>query len=158
MARGAGGGGRTLKTLTNSRRVWLARGLEWSVAGALGVAGGLKLADPARFAAEIAGFRLVAGWSTGGLAVYLPWLELAVAVGLGFGKTRGAARVLAGVLLAGFSLVLASAWVRGIDVRCGCFGGADTGSLAAGLGRNAVLLLMLGVATALRRGGPVRPD
>lgn len=147
-----------MKIVSNSRRVWLARGLEGSLAGVLVLAGGLKLVDPARFAAEIAGFRLVEGGLAGGLAVYLPWLEVAVAVGLVFGQTRGAARVLAGVLLAGFSLVLASAWLRGLDVRCGCFGGADPGALAAGLGRNAVLLLMLGVATALRRGGADQPD
>lgn len=147
-----------MKTVSNSPRVWLARGLEGALAGVLVLAGGLKLVDPARFAAEIAGFRLVEGWLAGGLAVYLPWLEVAVAVGLVFGQTRGAARVLAGVLLAGFSLVLASAWLRGLDVRCGCFGGADPGALAAGLGRNAVLLLVLGVATALRRGGADQPD
>jgi hypothetical protein len=131
-------------------RIWVARGLEWSAAGVLGLAGVLKLADPARFAAEIAGFRLVDGRVAGALSVYLPWLELAVAAGFFVGKTRAAARVLALGLLAGFSFALASAWVRGIDVRCGCFGGAPTGTLTAGLVRNAVLILALGAAARLR--------
>jgi hypothetical protein len=141
-----------VKTLPHHWRSWLARGCERSVAGVLGVAGGLKLADPARFATDIAAFRLAAGWLAGGLAVYLPWLELTVAAGLLWGKTRLAAWLLALGLLAGFSLALASAWARGIDLRCGCFGSAPTGSLAAGLARNAGLLLALLAAARLRRG------
>ncbi len=138
----------------NRLRVRVALGLEWSVAGVLGVAGALKLLDPARFATEIAGFRLTAGWVAGGLAVYLPWLELVVAAGLCVVGTRAVAKPMAVGLLTAFSLALASAWARGIDVRCGCFGGAPTGSLAAGLVRNAALLCALLAAARLRSVGP----
>lgn len=141
-----------MKTSANHWRIWSAHGLDWSVAGVLGAAGALKLADPARFATDIAAFRLVSGWVAGGLAVYLPWLELAVATGLLWVKTRAAARMLSLGLLAVFSLALVSVWVRGIDVRCGCFGDAPTGSVVAALARNAGLVLALLAAARLRRG------
>jgi hypothetical protein len=141
-----------VKTSANHWRIWIAHGCEWSVAGVLGVAGALKLADPARFATDISAFRLVSGWLAGGLAVYLPWLELTVTAGLLWGKTRLAARLLSLGLLAGFSLALASAWARGIDVRCGCFGNAPAGSVVAALARNAGLVLALLAAARLRRG------
>ena len=133
-----------------SRR-WCALGLEGLVAAALGAAGLLKLADPGRFAAEIAAFRLVGGTATGVLAVYLPWLELTVAAALMTVRFRTAGRLGAAVLLAVFSLALVSAWARGLDVECGCFGRVASGPVAFGLARNGLLLIALWGAGRLRR-------
>jgi uncharacterized membrane protein YphA (DoxX/SURF4 family) len=55
-------------------------------------------------------------------AVYLPWLELLAGVALLVRRGTLGALTIIGVLLAIFIAALASAWYRGIDVSCGCFG------------------------------------
>jgi hypothetical protein len=85
-------------------------------------AGGLKLLDPAEFAAEINRYQLVPWWSCALLALLLPWMEICAGTGL---LTRSFSRgALAWVtaLLIIFSLALVSAMVRGLSIDCGCFG------------------------------------
>ncbi|MBW0118895.1 MauE/DoxX family redox-associated membrane protein [Pseudonocardia abyssalis] len=61
------------------------------------------------------GVELVAG--------ILPWLEIALAVLLVLGLgTRAVAVVSAGLLLV-FVAGVTQAWVRGLSIDCGCFGG-----------------------------------
>jgi putative oxidoreductase len=57
-----------------------------------------------------------------GLALYLPWLELLCAAAVLTRRyERGALLLLAG--WGGiFTVALASAWLRGLDISCGCFG------------------------------------
>lgn len=55
-------------------------------------------------------------------AVYLPWLEVVIGGALLLGRaTAGAAMICAGLMLV-FIAALASAWSRGLDISCGCFG------------------------------------
>ncbi len=55
-------------------------------------------------------------------AVYLPWLEFVIGGALLLGRaTAGAAAIAAGLMLV-FIAALASAWSRGLDIACGCFG------------------------------------
>lgn len=65
----------------------------------------------------------VTAWSVAILiAVYVPWLELIVGWMLLWRKCYAGALLLA----AGFSVVflaaIVSAWARGLDITCGCFG------------------------------------
>lgn len=56
------------------------------------------------------------------LAVYLPWLEVVAAIGLFVRRVAlGAALAVTG-LTAIFLGAIVSAWVRGLDISCGCFG------------------------------------
>jgi len=56
------------------------------------------------------------------LAVYLPWLEVISALALFVRRLAlGAATAIAG-MTAVFLVALASAWHRGLDISCGCFG------------------------------------
>jgi len=57
------------------------------------------------------------------LALYLPWLELIIAVALFVPRWRQSALLLAAVLSTLFVVVWAITWTRGLDVSCGCFGG-----------------------------------
>jgi len=134
---------------------WAAHGL---VAAAFAAAGFLKLLDPARFADDIGHYRLVSPWLAGLATVYLPWLELALAAALLAPSWRGVARWLAGALLLGFCAALASTLVRGIDIRCGCFGAATTTGAAGALARNLVLLGCLGAGAWLTRAPAPRPE
>ena len=133
---------------------WAAHGI---VAAAFAAAGGFKLLDPARFADDVGHYRLVTPWAAGLAAVYLPWLEITLAAALVAPSTRAAARWLAGGLLLGFCVALTSTLVRGIDLRCGCFGAASATGAAAALIRNAALLacLLAGAWAERSRGKPV---
>jgi len=56
------------------------------------------------------------------LAVYLPWLEVITALALFTQRLRlGAIALFSGLTLV-FLAALGSAWYRGLDIACGCFG------------------------------------
>ena len=110
------------------------------------LAGGLKLLDPAAFAVEINRYQLIPWWGCALLALFLPWLEICVGIGL---LTRSFSRgALAWItaLLVVFSLALLSALLRGLSIDCGCFGRIwqSTGTFWP-LVRNVVLLGMTGL-------------
>jgi putative oxidoreductase len=75
-------------------------------------------------------------------AVYLPWLELAIGGALLLGRaTAGAAAISAGLMMV-FIGALASAWSRGLDISCGCFGRENaTANFPLLLARDCALLL-----------------
>ncbi|HET7784760.1 MAG TPA: MauE/DoxX family redox-associated membrane protein [Myxococcales bacterium] len=107
----------------------------WGVIGCRVVLGALflwaaatKVPDMNAFAQELANYRLLP-------AVLVPWAASAVvgveivaglALVTGF-AVRAAAVVIAGLLLA-FIAFLSQALLRGIDLRCGCFGGDELAS------------------------------
>jgi Methylamine utilisation protein MauE len=108
------------------------------------LAGGLKILDPAAFAVEIEHYQLVPWWSCALLALFLPWLEICVGIGLLAQPVwRGALAWATGLLLL-FSAALLSAMLRGLSIDCGCFGRVwqSTGTFWP-LIRNLVLLGMV---------------
>lgn len=107
--------------------------------------GALKLRDPAAFAVALENYRLVTPWGAAALAVVVPWWEIATGVALFGGRTWRAAGWLAAMALGcGFSIFVISAWARGLDASCGCFGGSGRiGLLATGRA-----LGLLGLAAA----------
>jgi putative oxidoreductase len=86
------------------------------------LAGGLKILDPAAFAVEINRYQLIPWWSCAILALFLPWLEICVGIGLLTPwVSRGALAWVAALLIV-FSVALLSAMLRGLNIDCGCFG------------------------------------
>jgi putative oxidoreductase len=83
-----------------------------------------KLANPAAFAADVQNYRVLPEAWVGQIALLVPVFELVLALGLLLpGYQRGAA-LLATCMLAVFSVAMAQARMRGIDLSCGCFGAA----------------------------------
>ena len=81
-----------------------------------------KLADPAGFVTDIDHYRLLPYPVAVAVGLYLPWLELVCAAAVvSRRQERGALLLLLG-LCGVFALALASAWWRGLDITCGCFG------------------------------------
>ncbi|MFA6961376.1 MAG: MauE/DoxX family redox-associated membrane protein [Opitutaceae bacterium] len=111
------------------------------LAGVLGFAGALKLRDPAAFATDIENFQLLPAGPSALFAVYLPWLELLVAAGLLLPRWRSSAALLATALFAVFTVAVAAAMARGLDITCGCFGHAAATPLRWALLRDLVLLV-----------------
>ncbi len=117
--------------------------LRFFCGGLFVVAGVLKALDPAQFAADIDHYHLLPYFAVAPLALYLPWLEMIC----GFAAMAGGARRSALVLLLGltviFTIAVASAWMRGLDITCGCFGAASAIPLSLALVRDVVLGVVL---------------
>jgi putative oxidoreductase len=56
------------------------------------------------------------------LAVYLPWLEVTAALTLFVKRLALGAATAAASMTGVFLIALGSAWQRGLDISCGCFG------------------------------------
>lgn len=104
---------------------WLARLL---LGGAFLYAGSLKALDPTGFATDVGHYRLLPHPLALMTALYLPWLEIICGLAvLARWRERGALLILIG-LCGIFCVALASAWLRGLDITCGCFGQDATAS------------------------------
>ena len=124
-----------------SSAAWL---LRLCMGGLLAAAGVLKLRDPAGFAVEISNFQLLPALAPY-LAAALPATELVLGLCL-IAAPRGWRRAaVAGALLlfAGFTVAVASAYLRGINIVCGCFGGGGDAIGPLTLVRNTALLVAL---------------
>lgn len=86
------------------------------------VAGLLKLWDPLAFADGIAAFRVFPEWTITPLALGVPYFEILTALGILGRRTRSAGALAACGLAMGFAALYASAFIRGLDVQCSCFG------------------------------------
>jgi putative oxidoreductase len=107
-----------------------------------------KLPDMAAFAQDVANYRVIPAALVPILAAAVVGIELLAGIALVTGvMERPAAAVLA-VLLAVFTAMLTQALLRGIDLRCGCFGGDERASWWTVL-RD---LVMLAAAVAVARG------
>ena len=96
--------------------------LRWVVAGAFLYAGMLKALDPAQFAKDVDNYRILPFAASAAVALYLPWLEILAGAALALGIWRTGATLLLGGMLTVFFIALTSAWARGLDITCGCFG------------------------------------
>jgi len=111
-----------------------------------------KIGDPEGFATQLHHFRLVPIALENLFAVTLPWIELVAALALLVGVQRRAGALLVAFLMIVFTLAVALALARGLDIECGCFGTADASRVGAvKLLQNTGMVLMSLVATGRGR-------
>jgi uncharacterized membrane protein YphA (DoxX/SURF4 family) len=91
--------------------------------GVLLVAGGLKVTKPTDAANAVAAYKLLPTNIAHLLGYALPWLEVAIALLLIVGIVVRPAAIAGGLIMVIFIGAIASAWVRGLVIDCGCFGG-----------------------------------
>lgn len=90
----------------------------------------LKAVDPAQTYVAVRAYDVLPRSAVGIVAGVLPWFELALGLLLLLGiGTRVVAGLSAGLLLL-FVAGVSQAWVRGLSIDCGCFGGG--GAVAPG--------------------------
>jgi hypothetical protein len=109
-----------------------------------------KIPDLAAFAGEVANYRMLPAAAVPWAAVALVGIEIVLGAALVAGVTTRAAGLAAAGLLAAFIAGLSQALLRGIDLRCGCFGGdelATWGTVARDL---ALLVPAVAVAWPVR--------
>ncbi|HEX3696858.1 MAG TPA: MauE/DoxX family redox-associated membrane protein [Polyangia bacterium] len=123
--------------------------LRLALAAVLIVAGVLKLRDPTAFATEIANYQLLPALAPY-LAAALPATEVLVGMALLVFPSvwRRSAALAAAAQFAMFLLAVGSAYLRGINIECGCFGTGGGPITALTLLRN--LLLMAAALAVLR--------
>lgn len=131
------------------------------MAGLLFIAATPKLLDPASFALSVANYRLTSPLGNYVVALWLPWLECVVALALMISSSlaRRGAWLLAIGLSGIFLIAVVSAWARGLDIACGCFGGAEKITLRDVLLRLALLAGTIGAAWSDQASArtPARP-
>jgi len=102
---------------------WVSTLVRLGLAGILITAGLLKVVDPQSSVQAVRGYQLlpeslevVVGWG-------LPFAEMALGLLLVAGAFTRVVAVVTGALMIVFIAAVVSAWVRGLTIDCGCFGG-----------------------------------
>ena len=87
------------------------------------VAGLLKLPDPAGNVRAVRAYQLLPESVVPTVGYALPLAEILIGACLLLGLVTRVMAVLSALLLVAFVIGIASAWARGLQIECGCFGG-----------------------------------
>lgn len=142
---------------------WLVLPCRVILGGLFVFAGVLKLMNPQLFQQSIAAFKVpgLPGHLEILLTFVVPWCEITAGAALLLGVWTRSAALMLSTLLLGFISLIASVLIRGMDVKCGCFGKFEipcTGPVGpCHLIRNSVLLA-LGLVVVFFGPGPLAID
>jgi len=105
---------------------WVLRLLRFAMGGVFLYAAYTKLREPwLMFAMAIDAYQLLPEWAVLAVARTLPWFELALGLVLLSGYKMKYAAAAASGLLGAFFAVMVWAFLKGMNVDCGCFGAGD---------------------------------
>ncbi len=96
--------------------------LRLALGGVFICAGALKIVDAQNFARDIQHYQLTPWIVSALIAVYLPWLEVLAGLALIVRRLPLGAALALVAMNAVFLIAIVSAWARGLDISCGCFG------------------------------------
>lgn len=96
--------------------------LRLALGGVFIYAGASKIVDAQAFAKTVHHFQLTPWTVSVVVAVYLPWLEILAGLALFVRRLALGASLALVVMSAVFLIALSTAWARGLDISCGCFG------------------------------------
>jgi uncharacterized membrane protein YphA (DoxX/SURF4 family) len=109
-------------------------------------AGTVKMLDPFQFLLDIRSFQMTPYWMAVAVAHYLPFLEILCGTALIIRRAYAGALAVLLASVTVFLVAIVSAWARGIDVSCGCFGpSSGPASYPWLLARDSVVLICLAV-------------
>ena len=130
-------------------RVWIGVLARLVVGGVWLVAGYLKFSDPAGTVRAVRAFQILPEAMVPTFGHLLPVMEMIIGACLLLGLLTRAFAVVSALLLVAFIVGIASAWARGLEIQCGCFGGGGLKeNAAAGYARDIVRDLGLVLASA----------
>jgi putative oxidoreductase len=128
--------------------IW--RVLDLIVGGLFIYAGVLKALDPIRFAGDIDNYHMLPWMLSVRLSFYLPWLEVFCGLALVLRRFYAGALAILMALIVIFIGANVVAKMRGLDVKCGCFGHiSDNLGFASHMALN--LAILVGIALLMRR-------
>jgi uncharacterized membrane protein YphA (DoxX/SURF4 family) len=115
-------------------------------------AGIMKAWNPMVFLDDVRSFALLPDPYAAMLSMFLPWLEIFAGLAVIVGVLRKAGLVVLNLSLLMFLGAIVIAWMRGTDIRCGCFGGSsDAASSYIELIIRDLVLLNLGIWLAFQQ-------
>jgi len=88
-----------------------------------------KILAPAKFAQVIYNYHVLPVELVNLCAIFMPWFEAFIGIALIFGIWVETVSLLMSLLTAGFTVLIISAIVRGLNIECGCFSLDERGSL-----------------------------
>jgi uncharacterized membrane protein YphA (DoxX/SURF4 family) len=115
---------------TPARLNWLGLFTRLILGGVILVAGALKATTPYKAAAAMRAYELLPINIANLFGYALPWFEVGLGALLILGVATRLSAIFAGSLMIVFILAISSAWIRGLSIDCGCFGGG--GQVAPG--------------------------
>jgi uncharacterized membrane protein YphA (DoxX/SURF4 family) len=90
------------------------------------VAGGLKVTSPLVSARAVRAFQILPYDLAGYVGYALPVIEILIGLLLVVGLFTRLSSAVGGLLMVAFIIGISSAWIRGLSIDCGCFGGGGT--------------------------------
>ena len=119
-------------------------GLRIVVGGLFIYAGALKALESTAFLKSIENYQILPHGVAVVTSFFLPFLEIFCGTGLVFKRLHAGALALLGGMMLVFIMALLSAWVRGLDIDCGCFGSGDgTAHYGQALVRDVAILVAI---------------
>jgi uncharacterized membrane protein YphA (DoxX/SURF4 family) len=101
---------------------WLGTVARLVVGGVWIVAGALKVGNLTASGRAVAAYRLLPFDAAMFVGAVLPFLEIALGLLLVLGLATRVAAIGSGLLFAVYIVAIASVWIRGLRIDCGCFG------------------------------------
>ncbi|MGA7730716.1 MAG: MauE/DoxX family redox-associated membrane protein [Chloroflexia bacterium] len=102
--------------------------------GILLLAGLTKIGVPETMATSIRAYEIpLPAFLVSIMSYGLPILEVGLGAWLILGLFTRLSGAVSAVLMAIFTIAITSAWLRGLDISCGCFAGAEANSLGLGI-------------------------
>jgi uncharacterized membrane protein YphA (DoxX/SURF4 family) len=101
---------------------WIGLVARLIVAGFLLVAGWIKFQDPAGTVRSVRAYRILPEAVVPTVGHALPMLEFVLGALLLLGLFTRVAGLLSGLFFLAFIFGISSAWIRGMEINCGCFG------------------------------------
>lgn len=81
-----------------------------------------KIMDSRGFAVDITHYDFFPKIVVNIIAITVPWIELFIAFSIIFAVAQKGGILLLNLMLIAFLVLLGQAWIRGLDIDCGCFG------------------------------------
>lgn len=138
---------------------WL---LRLGLGGLFIYAGVMKVRDPEQFFWDIHHYELTPWDLSMVLAFWLPWLEILAGAAIILRVLERGGIAICAVLSAVFLGAISSAWFRGLDITCGCFGKEENATnFAQHIWLNSGMLLtaaVLGWLTAKEQSSKARGE
>lgn len=110
---------------------WIGFVARWVTGGVWIVAGASKLPDPAASVRAVRAYDLLPEAVVPTVGHLLPVVEVVLGACLVLGLLTRASSAVSALLLVAFVVGIASAWARGLQIECGCFGGGGHAADAA---------------------------
>lgn len=104
---------------------WMQVIIRVALAGLFIYAGMKKLIEPNVFLSDIESYRMMPYSLAWLVALYLPALEILCGLGLLWSGMRIPSAMILIALMLAFIVAISVAWLRGLDISCGCFGTSE---------------------------------